>query len=181
MDAYCYSCHTKVYNGGHLASSFSFPRSSAAPATFGRVYFDAPKPRRFQVLALSVKRSPKPQILRSLASPRSSLSVLKFDPSQSGADSWKLEPVVDLLKQVAVGVVPTDTVYALVCGLRNNSAIERLRRIKNIDPLNPLASYATPSTTLIHIRQGFPAVMAKVTQIFSDMLSNAYPALILSS
>ncbi|RXH79487.1 hypothetical protein DVH24_040634 [Malus domestica] len=65
------------YNGGHLASSFSFPRSSAAPATFGRVYFDAPKPRRFQVLALSVKRSPKPQILRSLASPRSSLSVLK--------------------------------------------------------------------------------------------------------
>lgn len=35
---------------------------------------------------------------------------VEIDPSQSGADSWKLEPVVDLLKQGAVGVVPTDTV-----------------------------------------------------------------------
>lgn len=34
---------------------------------------------------------------------------VEVDPS--GADCWKLEPVVELLKEGAVGVIPTDTVY----------------------------------------------------------------------
>lgn len=33
---------------------------------------------------------------------------IEVDPS--GVDAWKLEPVLDLLKQGAVGVIPTDTV-----------------------------------------------------------------------
>lgn len=37
------------------------------------------------------------------------LLYVEVDPS--GSDSWKLDPVVDLLKQGAVGVIPTDTVY----------------------------------------------------------------------
>ncbi|XP_068655680.1 uncharacterized protein [Aristolochia californica] len=48
-------------------------------------------------------------------------------------EAWKLEPVVELLKNGAVGVIPTDTVYAIVCDLKSHSAIERLRRIKDID------------------------------------------------
>lgn len=28
-----------------------------------------------------------------------------------GADSWKLDPIVELLNEGAVGVIPTDTVY----------------------------------------------------------------------
>lgn len=35
-----------------------------------------------------------------------------FEADPSGADSWKLEPVVELLKEGAVGVIPTDTAYA---------------------------------------------------------------------
>lgn len=35
---------------------------------------------------------------------------VEIDPL--GADSWKLDPVIDLLRQGAVGVIPTDTVYA---------------------------------------------------------------------
>lgn len=38
------------------------------------------------------------------------LLYVEVDPS--GADSWKLERVVNLLKEGAVGVIPTDTVYA---------------------------------------------------------------------
>lgn len=34
---------------------------------------------------------------------------VEVDPS--GVDSWKLEPVVELLKEGAVGIIPTDTVY----------------------------------------------------------------------
>lgn len=37
--------------------------------------------------------------------------MLYVEADSSGADSWKLEPVVNLLKQGAVGVIPTDTVY----------------------------------------------------------------------
>ncbi|GMN57514.1 hypothetical protein TIFTF001_026624 [Ficus carica] len=143
---------------------------------------------RLQVLAFAVKRSPK---RLKYAAPRftkeDELVYVEVDPS--GADSWKLEPVVNLLKDGAVGVIPTDTVYALVCDLRNSSAIERLRRIKNIEPLkarnmayfnslpqyalendpaSPLAFYATPSGTLICIQQGSLEVTAKATQTYSE-------------
>lgn len=37
--------------------------------------------------------------------------MLYVEADSSGADSWKLEPVIDLLKQGAVGVIPTDTLY----------------------------------------------------------------------
>lgn len=35
------------------------------------------------------------------------LVYIEADPSAS--DSWKLEPIANLLKQGAVGVIPTDT------------------------------------------------------------------------
>lgn len=37
------------------------------------------------------------------------LCYVEVDPS--GEESWKLDPVVKLLKEGAVGVIPTDTVY----------------------------------------------------------------------
>lgn len=39
------------------------------------------------------------------------LLYLEVDPS--GSDSWKLDPVIQLLKEGAVGVIPTDTVYVI--------------------------------------------------------------------
>ncbi|KDO63927.1 hypothetical protein CISIN_1g031347mg [Citrus sinensis] len=92
-----------------------------------------PKPSRYRILAMTVKRSPKrlkysaPQFTKE-----GGLMYVEADPS--GADSWKLEPVVELLKEGAVGVIPTDTLYAIVCDLKSHSAIERLRRIKNVEP-----------------------------------------------
>lgn len=41
------------------------------------------------------------------------LLYVEVDPW--GADSWKLDPIVELLKQGAVGVIPTDTVYVDTC------------------------------------------------------------------
>lgn len=37
--------------------------------------------------------------------------MLYVEVDPSGADTWKLDPVVALLKDGAVGVIPTDTVY----------------------------------------------------------------------
>ncbi|XP_062105440.1 uncharacterized protein LOC133817072 [Humulus lupulus] len=117
--------------------------------------FSTKKLPRLQVLAFSVKRSPK---RLKYATPRftkeDELLYVEVDPS--GADSWKLEPVVDLLKGGAVGVIPTDTVYAFVCDLRNPSAIERLRRIKNIEPLKPLSILCHSFRDVDTYTTGFP-------------------------
>lgn len=113
------------------------------------------KPRRLQVLAFAVKRSPK---RLKYATPRftkeGELLFVEVDPF--GADSWKLDPVVDLLKEGAVGVIPTDTVYALVCDLRNPSAIERLRRIKDIEPQKPLSILCHSFRDIDKYTTGFP-------------------------
>ncbi|OWM87757.1 hypothetical protein CDL15_Pgr016453 [Punica granatum] len=121
--------------------------------------------RRPQVVAFAVKRNPK---RLKYATPRftkeDGLLYVQVDPS--GSDSWKLEPVVDILRKGAVGVIPTDTVYAIACNLKSHSAIERLR--------SPSVYYATPSGTLIHIHWDFPVVMVKDIQTFSELSSNAY-------
>lgn len=104
---------------------------------------------------MAAKRSPK---RLKYATPRFSkegeLVYVEVDPS--GADTWKLEPIVNLLKDGAVGVIPTDTVYALVCDLRNPSAIERLRRIKNIEPLKPLSILCHSFRDIDTYTTGFP-------------------------
>lgn len=79
-----------------------------------------------------------------------------MEADELGSDTWKLEPVIDLLKQGAVGVIPTDTVYAIVCDLKSNSAIERLRRIKNIEPSKPLSILCHSLRDIDTYTTGFP-------------------------
>ncbi|OAY86084.1 Uncharacterized protein YciO [Ananas comosus] len=80
----------------------------------------------------TLKRSPKRLKYSSqrLFKKGEGMVYVKVDPS--GEDTWKLEPIIDLIKEGAVGVIPTDTVYSIVCDLKNPSSIERLRRIKGI-------------------------------------------------
>ncbi|XP_028051754.1 uncharacterized protein LOC114256319 isoform X3 [Camellia sinensis] len=116
-------------SGGAMSLSF---RGALKPFPSRVSLLQSIEPRRVPFLALAiVKRSPK---RLKYSAPRFSkedgLLYVEVDPS--GADGWKLDPVVKLLKEGAVGVIPTDTVYAIVCDLKSQSAIERLRRIKNI-------------------------------------------------
>ncbi|KAM7267449.1 hypothetical protein ACFE04_009615 [Oxalis oulophora] len=110
---------------------------------------------RQRVLAMTVKRSPK---RLKYAAPRftkeDGLLYVEADPS--GGDSWKLDSVIELLKQGAVGVIPTDTVYAIVCDPRSHSAVERLRRIKNIDSLKPLSMLCHSFRDIDTYTMGFP-------------------------
>ncbi|CAL1391432.1 unnamed protein product [Linum trigynum] len=79
---------------------------------------------------------------------------VEADPN--GEDSWKLDPIVELLKQGAVGVIPTDTLYAIVCDLKSPSAIERLRRIKHIEPSKPLSILCRSLRDIDMYTTGFP-------------------------
>ncbi|KAG6390096.1 hypothetical protein SASPL_151576 [Salvia splendens] len=123
--------------------------AAAAPLPFRR--YSTPTPCRVsspststisrRLVALgAVKKSPK---RLKYSTPRftkeGGLLYVEVDPF--GSDSWKLDSIVELLKEGAVGVIPTDTVYAIACDLRNNSAIERLRRIKDIEPSKASSSY----------------------------------------
>lgn len=144
--------------GGDWAAGFSFGRSLSPLLTSSRVFFpNLPRDqRRRQFTALAVvKRSPK---RIKYSAPRftkeDGLTYVAVDPS--GSDLWKLDPVVDLLKQGAVGVIPTDTVYALACDLRSHSAVERLRRLKKIEASKPLSILCRSFRDIDTYTTGFP-------------------------
>ncbi|KAK6928526.1 Threonylcarbamoyl-AMP synthase-like domain [Dillenia turbinata] len=120
--------------GGERNSAIPLPLSfrrcpSISNPLLVRQRFSLELPRqRFLPPMAVVKKSPK---RLKYSTPRFSkgdhLLYVEVDPS--GKDTWKLDPVIDLLKKGAVGVIPTDTVYAIVCDLRSHDAIERLRSI----------------------------------------------------
>jgi tRNA threonylcarbamoyl adenosine modification protein (Sua5/YciO/YrdC/YwlC family) len=49
-------------------------------------------------------------------------------------DSRKISMVVDILRTGGVIIYPTDTVYGLGCDIFNSKAVERVARIKGINP-----------------------------------------------
>ncbi|WCJ27464.1 DHBP synthase RibB-like alpha/beta domain [Euphorbia peplus] len=130
-------------------SSLRFPSSSRLPPSRMSNRY------RFTVTSMSVKRSPK---RLKYSAPRftkeDSLLYVEADPF--GEDSWKLDPVIQLLKAGAVGIIPTDTVYALVCHLKSHEAIDRLRRIKNVEPSKPLSILCHSFRDIDMYTTGFP-------------------------
>ncbi|KDP46279.1 hypothetical protein JCGZ_10119 [Jatropha curcas] len=134
--------------------SLAVPPRRVAPFP-SRVSFDSSKPPCLRVLAMAAKRSPK---RLKYSAPRftkeDGLLYVEADPS--GADGWKLDPVIELLKEGAVGVIPTDTLYAIVCHLKSHAAIERLRRIKNIEPSKHLSILCHSLRDVDIYTTGFP-------------------------
>uniref|UniRef100_A0A7N0V5R8 Threonylcarbamoyl-AMP synthase n=1 Tax=Kalanchoe fedtschenkoi TaxID=63787 RepID=A0A7N0V5R8_KALFE len=118
-----------------LRSAFKQLRFSSFPSCV------APKaltfPRHGMIVSMTTKRSPK---RLKYATPRftkeDGLLYVQVDPS--GADSWKLDPVVELLRQGAVGVIPTDTV------------------IKDIEPSKPLSILCHSFRDIDTYTLGFP-------------------------
>lgn len=119
-----------------------------------RVSFGTVESPRLRCVALAAKRNPKRLKYSAPRFFKDGLLYIEADPS--GADSWKLDSAIKLLKEGAVGVIPTDTVYAMVCDLKNHSAIERLRRIKNIDYTKPLSVLCRSFKDIDTYTTGFP-------------------------
>lgn len=66
--------------------------------------------------------------------PRGSRDPLFLEVQPDGSDLWRLDAVVDLLKDGGVGVIPTDSFPAIVCDLENKAAVERLYDIQRLKP-----------------------------------------------
>lgn len=106
------------------------------------------------VVTASAKRNPR-RLKYADSQQSSDVDVISVDPNGSDA-SWKLKGIADLIKDGAVGVIPTDTVYAIVCDVKNRDAIDRLYRIKNLDPKKPLSILCRNFQDIDTYTLGFP-------------------------
>lgn len=59
---------------------------------------------------------------------------MKILENQGGVDQRVLSSAIDALRNGDIIIYPTDTVYALGCDALNNRAVERLCRIKGLNP-----------------------------------------------
>lgn len=65
--------------------------------------------------------------------------MIKINPEKP--QEKEIEKVVNVLKNGGVIIYPTDTVYALGCDIYQNKAIERIARLKKIDPEKALFTF----------------------------------------
>ncbi|KAL2608245.1 hypothetical protein R1flu_026818 [Riccia fluitans] len=159
----CSSCNGAVVS--KRFRSFSFPRIPGNHGAFlaggsnvaqreGR-FFVKNVSRGVVAVQAVVKRSPK-RLKYATGVNRKGSNVVYVEVGPSGADDWKLDSVVELIKQGAVGVIPTDTVYAIVCDLKNREAVDRLYRIKNMDAKKPLSILCRSFQDIDTYTLGFP-------------------------
>lgn len=61
--------------------------------------------------------------------------------SPENPDQRQIDRVVDILNNGGVIIYPTDTVYGIGCDMMNKAAVEKLCRIRGIDPNKALLSF----------------------------------------
>lgn len=66
------------------------------------------------------------------------MKILKFYPGS--VNERNIADAVDIIRSGGIVIYPTDTLYALGCDALNNRAIERLCRIKGLDPARQMLS-----------------------------------------
>lgn len=65
--------------------------------------------------------------------------MLKINPDKP--QSKEVDKVIEVLKNDGVIIYPTDTVYALGCDIYSNKAIERIAKLKKLDPEKALFTF----------------------------------------
>ncbi|CAI7808476.1 unnamed protein product [Closterium sp. NIES-54] len=115
-------------------TSSEFAGARLSPFRVNSLASNKPRPAPVLVSA-SMKRNPKRLKYAGGSRQANDVDVVTVDPLGSDA-SWKLKGIADLIKEGAVGLIPTDTVYALVCDVKNRDAIDRLYRYA-LDSLKP--------------------------------------------
>ena len=52
-------------------------------------------------------------------------------------DQERIRKVVEILEEGGIIIYPTDTVYAIGCDIKANKSIDKIARMKGLNPLNP--------------------------------------------
>jgi len=72
------------------------------------------------------------------------------------SDLWRLDKVVNLIKDGAVGILPTDTFPAFVCNLEDKNAVRQLYSVKEMNPSKPLSIMCRDFHDIDAYTNGFP-------------------------
>jgi len=83
-----------------------------------------------------------------------------------------IKTVVDCLKNGGVIIYPTDTIYGLGCDIYNTDAIERICRIKNIDPKK--AQFSFVCNDLSHISDYAKSIDTPIFRMLKKALPGPY-------
>jgi len=86
------------------------------------------------------------------------VSTTYLSVEADGSDSWRLKEVADALNQGGVGIIPTDTVYALVCDVDNSRAVQRLYAIKDMDVSKQLSLICPRLSDIDEFTKGWPNI-----------------------
>lgn len=65
--------------------------------------------------------------------------ILKIHPENPS--SRKIQQVVDILNDGGIIIYPTDTVYALGCDINNSKAVDRICKLRGLDPVKANLSF----------------------------------------
>jgi len=83
-----------------------------------------------------------------------------------------------MLERGGVGIIPTDTMYSLVCDINNMKAVDSLYQIKNMNSNKPLSILCRDFADIDHYTRGIPmAVSAGAKNVFrlaNDCLPGPY-------
>lgn len=107
-------CTPRTHNKSRVVSiSMAVKRSPkrlkyASPTRFNKV-FPSLFPFPFAVVQLIKLVRHRVGLIDNINNDHQEDGLLYIEADPSASNSWKLEPVVNLLKQGAVGVIPTDT------------------------------------------------------------------------
>ena len=83
-----------------------------------------------------------------------------------------IKAVVDCLRGGGLIIYPTDTIYGLGCDIYNTAAIERICRIKNIDPKK--AQFSFVCSDLSHISDFTKSIDTPVFRMLKRALPGPY-------
>lgn len=83
-----------------------------------------------------------------------------------------INTVADTLKNGGVIIYPTDTIYGLGCDIYNTKAIERICRIKNIDPRKAQLSFVC--SDLSHLSDYTKSIDTPMFRLLKTALPGAY-------
>ena len=92
--------------------------------------------------------------------------IVEIDPESP--ESWLVARAAEVLRKGGVGIIPTDTVYGLACGIGHPKAIRRIYELKDMDPKKPLAILVGDMTTVGTYAKG-------VTTPYFRMLKRVLP------
>lgn len=91
----------------------------------------------------------------------------------------KILTAVEIIKKGGIVIYPTDTVYAIGCDIHNQKAVERVCRLKNIDPGKINLSFICQD--LSHISEYTKALPTAVFKLMKQVLPGPYTFILQAS